>query len=107
VAPSEIESVVEKLEGVELVSAVGIVDDVVGAFSAVAVKKKKGFEHLAEKTIEDFAAENLSIHKQLHGGVYFVNDFPKTASGKIQKRFVRDILTKLRNERILKEAKTC
>jgi 4-coumarate--CoA ligase len=98
ITPSEIENVIEKIDGVDFVSVVGIPHEIVGSLSAAVVKKKKGFEHLNVKVIEDFVASKLSYQKQLHGGVFFVDDFPKTPSGKIQKRFVRDIVVKLRSK---------
>jgi 4-coumarate--CoA ligase len=98
--PSEIETVIEKIDGVEVVSVVGIPDDIKMSLSVAVIKKRPGYENLTEKFIIDFVADNLAAHKHLHGGVFFVEDFPKTASGKIQKRFIKDIAIKLYHQKI-------
>lgn len=41
----------------------------------------------------------MSDYKQLRGGVYFVNSFPMTASGKIIRRKVRDMAIEMYNLR--------
>lgn len=98
--PSEIENVIEKIDGVELVSVVGIPDEIATSLSTAVISKRSGYENLTEKYVIDHVTARLAVHKQLHGGVFFIDDFPKTASGKIQKRFVKDIAIKLRNEKI-------
>lgn len=42
-------------------------------------------------TIFSFS-DNVSAHKRLHGGIRFVNELPKTASGKISKKELRQFL---------------
>jgi 4-coumarate--CoA ligase len=100
VNPSEIENVIEKIEGVEVVSVVGIPDDLVNNLTTAVIKKRPGYESLTENFIINFVAEKMPNYKQLHGGVFFINDFPKTASGKIQKRFIRDIAVKLYHRKV-------
>lgn len=34
---------------------------------------------------------NLADYKKLRGGIYFVDDFPLTPSGKIVRRLIRDM----------------
>lgn len=99
ITPSEIENVIEKIEGVELVSVVGIPDEVVGYLSTAVIVKRPGFESLTEKHVMDYVVAKLpeSKYKHLHGGVYFVDSLPTTASGKIQKRIVID---KIRTKKI-------
>jgi 4-coumarate--CoA ligase len=98
VNPSEIENVIEKIDGVEIVSVVGIPDDIATNLSAAVIQKRPGYNNLTEKFIVDFVADNMAVQKHLHGGVFFVDDFPKTASGKIQKRFVKDIVINRMNK---------
>lgn len=90
--PSEIENVIESIEGVKLVAVVGILDPVVQNLSTAVIVKRPGFEDLTEKDIVDFVAAKLPEHKQIHGGVYFVDELPTTPSGKIKKRVVLDII---------------
>jgi len=89
--PSEIESIIESIEGVELVAVVGIPDKIATNLPAAVVVKRPEFEELTEINIMDFVAEKLPEYKQLHGGVYFVDELPMTPSGKILKRFVKAI----------------
>jgi len=90
--PSEIENIIEEVEGVELVAVVGIPDEIVGNYVTAAVVKRAGFEDLAEQTIIDHVASKLADFKHLRGGVYFFDELPMTGSGKIQKRFVKESL---------------
>lgn len=89
VNPSEIENVIESIEGVELVSVVGIPDPVATNLPAAVVVKRSEYEELSEETIIDYVAARLPEYKQLHGGVHFIDELPMTPSGKIQKRFVK------------------
>lgn len=42
------------------------------------------------KAIEDFVAANVTNYKKLRGGVVFVDAIPKSPSGKILRRQVKD-----------------
>lgn len=39
--------------------------------------------------------DNFADYKRLRGGVYFVDDFPMTPSGKVIRRKVKDMVTQL------------
>lgn len=97
VNPSEVENVIQELEGIEQVSVVGIENDFVGHLITAAVVRKQGYEALNEKEIIDYVASKLSDYKCLHGGVYFFDKLPMTPSNKIQKRFVLENILKIRN----------
>lgn len=100
---SEIESLIESIEGVEQVSVVGIPDPVCTNLPAAIIVKREGFDELSEQFIIDFVAEKLPEYNQLHGGAYFVDDLPMTPSGKVQKRFVKVIAIReyeLKNDQI-------
>lgn len=94
--PVEIEQVVQTLEGVEGVAVVGISNIATHYLACAAVIKRKGYESLTEADIVNYVATKLPPYKQLHGGVIFVEDFPKTPSGKIVKR----VLTALAEEKL-------
>lgn len=100
VNPSEIENIIESIEGVELVSVVGIPDKTTINLPAAVVVRRPGFEELTEKFIFNFVAERLPEYKHLHGGVHFIDEIPMTPSGKIQKRFVKVIAIKEYNEKL-------
>lgn len=89
--PSEIESVVQAIEGVKFVSVVGIPNPTTYNLIAAVVEKKNGFEALSELEIIKIAAQKLPVYKQLNGGVYFVDDIPMTVTSKIIKRLTKEI----------------
>lgn len=99
VNPSEIENVIRNMEGVELVSVVGIPDPHWVNLPAAVIKVKEGFEKLNPKDVIELVATEMPEYKQLHGGVFFLDEFPMTASGKIIRREVTQIAIKLYNER--------
>lgn len=90
--PSEIENVIESIPGVKLVAVVGILDPVVQNLATAVIVKQPGYESITETQIINFVAENLPEHKQIHGGVYFVDEMPTTLSGKVKKRVVLDMI---------------
>lgn len=44
----------------------------------------------SEWDIEKWMADRVAKHKQLAGGVVFIDEIPKTASGKIQRKVLRE-----------------
>jgi 4-coumarate--CoA ligase len=100
VNPSEIENIIESIEGVEFVSVVGIPDQVATNLPAAIIVKRPDFDDLTEQFIIDFVAEKLPEYKHLHGGAHFVDELPMTPAGKIQKRFVKVIAIKEYNEKL-------
>jgi acyl-coenzyme A synthetase/AMP-(fatty) acid ligase len=100
ISPLELETFIETIEGVELVSVVGIPDPEAVDVAAAIIVKRKGFEALNESQVKDAVASKFPHYKHLHGGVYFVDELPMTANGKIQKRFVKEIAVKKRAERV-------
>lgn len=103
VNPSEIENVIESIEGVEFVSVVGIPDPNATNLPAAVVVKRAEFDDLTEQFIIDFVAEKLPEYKQLLGGAHFVDELPMTPSGKIQKRFVKVIAIREYKEKLALE----
>ena len=88
--PSELENIIESMDGIEMVSVIGIPHEIsVDLPAAVIVLKKDSSTVVTEQDVMNYVAERVSIYKRLHGGVYFVDKLPMTASGKIQKRFVK------------------
>ena len=88
--PSELENIIESMDGIEMVSVIGIPHEIsVDLTAAVIVLKKEPSTVVTAQDVINYVAERVSINKQLYGGVYFVDKLPMTASGKIQKRFVK------------------
>lgn len=89
---SEIENVIESIEGVETVSVVGIPDDIATNLLAAVIVKRHGFETVTEPFVADYVAARLPYYKHLDAGVYFVDKIPISLTGKIKKRLVVDIV---------------
>jgi len=87
--PREIEEFLYTLDGVRDVQVIGIPDrkygEVVGAF----IIRKEGVD-LTEEDVQDFARSRIAAYKKPKY-VFFVEDFPLTASGKVQKYKLRDL----------------
>ena len=49
---------------------------------------------ISDTDVKEFVKQNLASHKQLRGGVVFLEAIPKSASGKILKKELRDLARK-------------
>lgn len=86
------------LEGILLQHA-GISDAVVfgtphpqdGDLPTAAVVLKGGYSHLTEEEICDFVAEKVSDRQRLRGGIKFIDMMPRTPTGKVLRRKVREM----------------
>ena len=87
--PREIEEFLYTMPGIEDAQVVGVPDpkygEVVGAF----IRVKAGAD-LTEGDVQEFARARMARYKAPKY-VFFVDEFPMTASGKIQKYILRDM----------------
>jgi len=90
VAPAELEATLVALDGVTDAAVVGMPDEEAGELPVAFVVT--GDPAPDEAAIKAQIATQLSHYKQLHH-VYFVDVIPKSASGKILRRLLRDRLT--------------
>jgi fatty-acyl-CoA synthase len=88
VYPREIEEFLYSHPEVSDVQVYGVPDEKYGEKVAAAVKRREGSELTAED-IKDYCSENIAYYK-VPEYVDFVEDYPMTASGKIQKYKLRD-----------------
>lgn len=99
--PREIEEFLYTMPGILDVQVVGIPDDkygeIVGAFIILA----DGAD-LTEEDVRDFALTKIARYK-VPKHVFFVDEFPLTASGKIQKFKLRDQAVELLEKRKVQE----
>jgi fatty-acyl-CoA synthase len=86
--PREIENFLYKMPQIEMVEVVGISDEKYGEIVGAFVKLKNG-QTLTQEEIQEFCRGKVSRYK-IPAHVIFVDDFPKTASGKIQKYKLRE-----------------
>ncbi|XP_052754221.1 uncharacterized protein LOC113513240 [Galleria mellonella] len=90
VAPAEIEALLLQHEAVRDAGVVGIPDREAGEVPIAFVALQPG-RTVTEKELQDFVAERLSNPKRLRGGVRFLSEIPKNASGKILRKELRNL----------------
>ena len=88
VAPAELEGLIITHPAVADVAVIGIPDLEAGELPKAYVVLKPGVE-ASDTDIKDFVAEHVAHYKKLHA-VEFTDEIPKSASGKILRRFLRD-----------------
>lgn len=98
ISPAELEAIIEHLDGVLACCVVGIADPIYGDLPATAIVKSPD-SSLTEEAVEQAISKKVSNQKQLRGGVYFLDELPRTVSGKIRVRALRELLTHLYNQR--------
>ena len=86
--PQEIEGVLLRHFKIAEAAVIGLPDGTLGEIVCAVIRLKEGVSS-TEEEIKGFLKEQLAIYK-LPGKVIFTNDFPVTASGKIQKLKLRD-----------------
>ncbi|CAG9796552.1 unnamed protein product [Diatraea saccharalis] len=88
VSPSELESILLLHPSVKDCGVIGIPDSTAGELPTAFIVKKDG-SSVTEKEIVDFVTTKVSPWKRLRGGVIFIEEIPKTGSGKILRRNLR------------------
>ncbi|CAH1268927.1 ACSF2 [Branchiostoma lanceolatum] len=88
VKPADLETVLLGHPGVQDVAVIGMPDERAGEVPKAFVVKKT--DSVTEKEIVDYVAGKVAPFKKLRGGVEFVKEIPKSASGKILRRTLRD-----------------
>ena len=89
-APAELEAVLLENEDVADAAAVGITINGEEFPRAYVTLKDESKGKITQKQIQDWMKGKVAKHKQLVGGVAFVDEVPKLASGKIQRKLMRD-----------------
>ncbi|XP_033339264.2 luciferin 4-monooxygenase [Megalopta genalis] len=89
VPPAELEALLLTCPGVKDVAVIGIPHEEAGELPAAFIVKQDGFDITIEDIVK-FVNDRVSSHKRLRGGIKFVDSIPKTASGKILRRALRD-----------------
>ncbi|XP_030388395.1 luciferin 4-monooxygenase [Scaptodrosophila lebanonensis] len=87
VCPKHVEDVILHLPGVHQVAVFGVPDEISTNLVACAVVRAKNAEgeKLTADAVKNIVAEHLSDSKHIRGGVYFVNELPKTINRKLQR----------------------
>ena len=84
----KIEAIIISHPSVADVAVIGIPDDEAGEIPKAFVTLKPEMEATGTD-IQDFVADKVATYKQIQQ-VEFIDEIPKSASGKILRRFLRD-----------------
>ncbi|KAM7349499.1 putative 4-coumarate--CoA ligase 1 [Cochliomyia hominivorax] len=95
--PTEIENVILELPDIVEVCVCGI-PDVISNYLPAAAIVKSADSKLTEDEVYKHVTK-MAHYKHLRGGVYFVQQLPKTMSGKIIRRKVTELCTELYNSK--------
>ncbi|KAF4120116.1 AMP-binding enzyme [Geosmithia morbida] len=90
VAPAELEAVLLENEAIADAAVVGINLDGNEWPRAYVVIQETAKDATTPKGIQEWIKSRVAKHKQLSGGVAFVDEVPKLASGKIQRKTMRE-----------------
>jgi len=93
VAPAELETVLLSQPGVQDVAVIGIQDAVSGELPRAYIVRRPG-EMVSADDVRHWVQERLARYKWLEGGVRFVDEIPKSATGKMLKRVLRERVKK-------------
>ncbi|XP_024937868.1 luciferin 4-monooxygenase isoform X2 [Cephus cinctus] len=94
IAPAELEDILLSHPGVKDAAVIGKPDELCGEVPLAFVVKQVGYDVSAQE-IRQFVDSKLSPQKWLRGGVHFLEDIPKNATGKILRRELKKLLAKL------------
>lgn len=97
ISPSEIESFLLTSVKVKAACVVGIPDDKGDLPAAVVIPNDKS---LSEDELFNMVTERFDDHCKLRGGIYFVNVFPLTPSGKVVRRKLKEIAMQMLADKI-------
>lgn len=94
--PREIENFLYRMPEIEAVEVVGVPSPKFGEQVGAFIKLKKG-QTLGEEDITEFCRGQIARYK-IPKYIFFVDGFPMTASGKIQKYKLREMSLELLNK---------
>lgn len=89
VAPATLEDILLRHDCVADVGVIGVPDEEAGELPKAYVVRKAG-KGITERELEEFVAGQVAPHMKLRGGVEFLNEIPRSLSGKILRRTLRE-----------------
>lgn len=98
VSPQELEEILVSHPLVDEAAVCGVwseahASDLVRAYVVPGKKQSlqvQGNVREAAKTISEYVSERVSSYKRLNGGILFVNELPKNATGKVLRRVLKE-----------------
>lgn len=97
-SPLEIEAEIMKMPDIAMVVVVGIPDELKWSILAALVIRRPN-SNITEQDVEYQVASRKPDYKQLRGGVYFVDNVPTTANGKVSRRLATEKAIALHNSK--------
>uniref|UniRef100_A0A7E4VL38 4-coumarate--CoA ligase n=1 Tax=Panagrellus redivivus TaxID=6233 RepID=A0A7E4VL38_PANRE len=88
VPPAELEDVLLSHPQIHDAAVIGIPDAAAGEVPKAFIVRSN--PNLTEQQVAEYVKERVAHYKQLKGGVEFIKEVPKSAAGKILRRFLRD-----------------
>lgn len=95
VPPAELEEILRSHPAVADAAVIGIPDRCSGELPRAYVVSKD--PQVSEKDIQEFVAQKVAEYKRLDGGVEFVKQIPKNATGKIMRKDLKEEYAKKLN----------
>ncbi|KAI7335072.1 4-coumarate-CoA ligase [Hortaea werneckii] len=90
VAPAELEAVLLENEHVADAAVVGLQGEHEELPRAYVALKDPAKGKVSERDIQEWTSQHVAKHKRLDGGVKFIDEVPKSPSGKIQRKIMRE-----------------
>ena len=94
VAPAELEAMLISHDGIVDAAVIGVWDERLQTEVPRAYVVAKRGDAPSAGEIMAFIKDNMATHKQLRGGVIFLDEIPKSASGKILRKTLRELAKK-------------
>lgn len=92
ISTAELENIISKVPEINEVAVIGVPDKIKGEIPIVfAVLKSKPNNDIEQKIIQKIEEEFGKIARP--GKIYFIQELPKTRSGKIMRRLIKNIFT--------------
>jgi 4-coumarate--CoA ligase len=85
-----LEEELRNVDGVADVAVIGVTHKAHGEVPKAFVVKKPGAE-VTEQQISDYLKSKVAEYKYLRGGVSFVQEIPRSAAGKIERKFLQSL----------------
>ncbi|KAI6881737.1 4-coumarate-CoA ligase [Hortaea werneckii] len=90
VAPAELEAVLLENEHIADAAVVGLQGEHEELPRAYVALKDPAKGKVSERDIQEWTSQHVAKHKRLDGGVKFIDEVPKSPSGKIQRKIMRE-----------------
>ena len=89
VSPTELEEQLMSHPGIADVGVIGVPDERAGEVPRAFIVKRDA--NLSEEDVQKYMNQQVSRNKQLAGGVEFVENLPKNATGKLLRRELKNM----------------